>query len=68
MINFKKAEKGIKYKKLINNNKLFYKYKKSINNNELSYKYKKLINNNKCIKLKKIIKFSFNIVKHIYKK
>ena len=81
MINFKKTKKNIKYKKLINNNKLsykckrlinnnklFYKYKELINDNKPSYKCKRLINNNECIKLKKIIKPFFNIIKYIYKK
>ena len=68
IVDFKKAEKNIKYKKLINNNKFSYKYKELINNNKLSYKCKGLIDNNKYIKLKKIIKFFFNITKHIYKK
>ena len=68
IIDFKKVEKDIKYKKLINNNKLFYKCKKLINNNKPSYKYKKLINNSKYIKLEKITKSFFNIIKYIYKK
>ena len=68
VINFKKTKKDIKYERLINNNKPSYKYKKLINNNKPSYKYKKSIDNNKHIKLKKIIKFSFNITEYIYKK
>ena len=68
VINFKKAKKGIKYKKLINNNKPFHKYKRLINNNKPSYKYKRLINNNKYIKSEKVIKPSSNIIKYIYKK
>ena len=81
VIDFKKTEKGIKYKRLINNNELSYKYKKLINNNKLSYKCKRLINNNEpfykckklinnseCTELKEVIKFFFNIIKYIYKK
>ena len=68
VINFKKAEKDIKYKKSINNNKLSHKCKRLINNSKLSHKYKRLINNSKCIKLKKITKPFFNIIKYIYKK
>ena len=68
IIDFKKAKKDTKYKKLINNNEPFYKYKGLINNSKPSYKYKELINNSKHIKLKKVIKPFFNIIKHICKK
>ena len=68
MINFKKAEKDTRYKKLINNNKSSHKYKRLINDNEPSYKCKRLINNNKYTELEEVIKSSLNIIKHIHKK
>ena len=68
VIDFKKAEKGIRYKKLINNSEPSCKCKRLINNSEPSHKYKRLIDDSERTESEKVTKPSSNITKYIRKK